>query len=455
MLATVRNRRGIVSAVEPFDGPEGRVHLVTLEYTDGDGVREDRLIWEREPKPGLVSSGTLPRVTDLPPMPHGDFDALVRATRWSALTPFLAPEDSRRAVEEPATTSPFHGAVEVDDFQLVPVLKALRMPRISLLLADDVGLGKTIEAGLILTELLLRRRIRRVLILCPASLRTQWQEEMKQKFSIDFDPVDREETHRLRRSMGMDANPWRTYSRIVASYYYLRQPDVLEDFLAFCRNSGNQAQLPWDLLIVDEAHNLSPAPFGEDSDLSKMLERIAPYFEHKIFLTATPHNGHTRSFTGLLERLDPMRFTQSSELKGAASHTRPWSILTNRNDEIIEYFYASDGSGDLIHLEDGKNNQTHWTYDSEGRVDTKKDDNNVIILDYGYDAEGRLTSRWSKAKGTTTYSYDAAGNLTFVNYPTSPDISYGYDAANRLTNMVDGVGTSSFDYNANDSTIVV
>ena len=64
--------------------------------------------------------------------------------------------------------------MQVDDFQLVPLLKALEMPRVSLLLADDVGLGKTIEAGLILTELLIRRRVRRVLILTPASLTKQW-----------------------------------------------------------------------------------------------------------------------------------------------------------------------------------------------------------------------------------------------------------------------------------------
>lgn len=317
MLATVRNRRGIVSAVEPYDGQEGRLHLVTVEYADGDGVREDRLIWERERNARLVPPAALPRVEDSSPMPPADFDALVRATRWSALSPFLDPADPAKLVGEPPLASPFHGAVEADDYQLVPVLKALRMPRVALLLADDVGLGKTIEAGLVLKELLLRRRLRRVLILCPASLRSQWHAEMKEKFSLDFDSVDREATNALRRRMGMDANPWRTYSRIVASYYYLRQPDVLEEFLAFCRNSGDEARLPWDLLIVDEAHNLTPAPFGEDSDLSRMLAEISPYFEHKLFLTATPHNGHTRSFTGLLERLDPMRFTQSAELKGA------------------------------------------------------------------------------------------------------------------------------------------
>ena len=155
-------------------------------------------------------------------MPQEDFDALVRATRWSALTPFLAPDGSGEVCSLPLA-SPFFGAVQAEDFQLVPLLKALEMPRVSLLLADDVGLGKTIEAGLIMTELLLRRRIRRVLILSPASLRKQWQQEMSDKFSLSFDQVDRDETHALQSRLGLDANPWRTFPRIVASYYYLRQ----------------------------------------------------------------------------------------------------------------------------------------------------------------------------------------------------------------------------------------
>jgi len=109
-----------------------------------------------------------------------------------------------------------------DDF-LVPLLKALRMPRVNLLIADDVGLGKTSEAGLILTELLLRRCIQRVLVLSPASLRVQWRDEMWDKFSLSFDVVDRDETHALRRKLGMDANPLNSHSRIIAPYHYLRQ----------------------------------------------------------------------------------------------------------------------------------------------------------------------------------------------------------------------------------------
>ena len=318
MLAKVRNRRGVIVSVEPYEGTaEGRLHLVRVEYTDADGILEDTILWEREVSTDLLEPNSLPRVDADPSMDPAEFDALVRATRWGALRPFLDPNGSGQKSEF-SISSPFFGAVQVDDFQLVPLLQALRMPRVSLLLADDVGLGKTVEAGLVLTELLLRRRIRRVLVLTPASLRQQWQDEMKSKFALSFDLVDRQETHQLQKRLGLDANPWRVLPRIVASYHYLRQPDILQQFLATCHADGTgpvRAQLPWDLLVVDEAHNLMPSSFGRDSQLVSMLRTISPFFEHKLFLTATPHNGHTRSFSGLLELLDPVRFTQTAEFK--------------------------------------------------------------------------------------------------------------------------------------------
>lgn len=317
MLAAVRNRRALVTAVEPYDGPEGRWHFVCLDYMDTGGSSEDTVIWERELQTRLVEPSALPQVDCDAPMDSRSFDALQRATRWSALTPFLAP-DNPDALADTTCASPLFGAVQVEDFQLEPLLKALHMPRIALLLADDVGLGKTVEAGLILTELIQRRRIRRVLILCPAALRTQWQQEMRDKFALNFATVDRAETHALQKRLGLDTNPWRTFSRIVTSYHYLRQPDVLEQFRAACGPVDHSVQLPWDLLIVDEAHNLMPSNFGQDSDLAQMLRTIAPWFEHKLFLTATPHNGHVRCFSGLLEQLDPVRFVQCSDLDDRA-----------------------------------------------------------------------------------------------------------------------------------------
>ena len=333
MFATVRNRRGVVAAVEPFDGDTGRLHLVHLEYKDDQFPNEEQLLWELEPRRRLLEPTALPNATTSDPMPAEDIDALLRAARWTAASPYLDP-DGEGPLQRLPVSSPFHGAVQVEDYQLVPLLKALRMPRVNLLIADDVGLGKTIEAGLILTELLLRRRIQRVLVLTPASLRLQWRDELWEKFSLSFDLVDRAETHRLRKRLGIDANPWRSFSRIISSYHYLRQEDVLEQFLSACHTPEGSPHLPWDLLIVDECHNLMPSAFGDDSDLCRMLRILAPQFEHRLFLSATPHNGHTRCFTGLLEILDPVRFSQTNELKPAEKERIQQVVIRRLKREI-------------------------------------------------------------------------------------------------------------------------
>jgi len=332
MFAIVRNRRGIISEVAPMDGPTGRLHLVHLEYKDDQLPADERLLWEIEPHKILLEPNALP-LTSADPMPPDDFDALLRAARWTAAMPFLDP-DGEGPLGRLPISSPFHGAIQVEDYQLVPLLKALRMPRVNLLIADDVGLGKTIEAGLILSELLLRRRIQRVLILTPASLRLQWRDEMRERFSLHFDLIDRNETYTLRKRLGLDANPWRSFSRIIASYHYLRQDDVLEQFRAASRPPEGSPHFPWDLLILDECHNLMPSPFGDDSDLCRMLRQVAPHFEHRLFLSATPHNGHTRCFTGLLEILDPVRFSRTDELKRAERERIQQVVLRRLKREI-------------------------------------------------------------------------------------------------------------------------
>ena len=334
MLAIVRKRRGVISEVREFDGADGRLHLVRVDYKDDQRPTGEELLWELEPSRLVLEPSEIPSSSG-PPMPGEDFDALVRAARWTAISPYLDP-DADGPLERLPVSSPFHGAVEIDDYQLVPLLKALKMPRVNLLVADDVGLGKTIEAGLILSELLIRRRINRVLILTPASLRIQWRDEMWSKFSLPFDVIDRNSTLKLKRTLGIDANPWRCCSRIIASYHYLRQPDVLEQFLSACRTPEGSPQLPWDMLIVDEVHNLMPASFGDDSQLCRALRLITPQFEHRLFLTATPHNGHTRSFTGLLEMLDPVRFTRTDELRPAEKERIKQVVIRRLKREINE-----------------------------------------------------------------------------------------------------------------------
>lgn len=321
MLATVRNRRGVISAVEPFAeaGSSKLLHLVTVEFSDADGDAEEVLLWERERSPVVLEPNALPRIDVELPMPMHELLALQRATRWSAITPFLSAHSPDQR-SEPVPTAPVYGAVSADDFQLVPLARAMRMPRVSLLLADDVGLGKTIEAGLILTELIRKRRIRRVLIITPASLRTQWQQEMEDKFSLGFDIVDKAATHKLQKDMGLDANPWRVLPRIITSYHYLRQPDVLEQFIANCRatqshRGGAQLRQAVEELItashgaIEQVQQAGNAPDYRDLYLagSRIIMRciITLFAEARSLLPVdNPIYQQAYSLEGLRQQLD-------------------------------------------------------------------------------------------------------------------------------------------------------
>ena len=97
------------------------------------------------------------------------------------------------------------------------------MPRVNLLIADDVGLGKTIESGMVVLELMLRHRANRILVVCPSSLQIKWRDEMLEKFGLDFVVVDSGLIKRLRRERGLYANPWTHFPRLITSMDYLKR----------------------------------------------------------------------------------------------------------------------------------------------------------------------------------------------------------------------------------------
>ena len=189
------------------------------------------------------------------------------------------------------------------------------MPRVNLLIADDVGLGKTIEAGLVVQEMILRHRVRSVLIVCPSSLQVQWKEEMRDKFGLEFRIIDSATISQLRRKRGIHVNPWKHFPRLITSIDYLKRERPLRSFRETLP-AGDQPVFPraYDLLIVDEAHNVAPSGRGKyatDSQRTLALRSLVPHFEHKLFLSATPHNGYRESFAALLELLDSQRFARA------------------------------------------------------------------------------------------------------------------------------------------------
>lgn len=289
-------------------------NAVEIQYIDGWSHPErDVIIWERECLTEIIKGNMLPKIDSDDNMPDepDKLNAFINSYRWSAVTRFDNSVDNINLI------APWQSAVQIEDYQLYPVLKSLAMPRVSLLLADDVGLGKTIEAGLIVSELIARNRVKRAMVICPASLQIQWKEELKEKFHLDFEIIDRKKTFDVQRTMGVNSNPWAIYPRVITSMDYLRQVNVQQLFKSATSsiNKNLEGKLPWQMLIVDEAHNFAPSGIGTNTQRYEMLREISLNFEHKLFLTATPHNGYTHSFSGLLELLDPVRFEQKTELE--------------------------------------------------------------------------------------------------------------------------------------------
>ena len=303
-LVQVRRRQFIVQDVHAaglarasMAAPQHRVRLTSVEE---DSVGDElEVIWEIEPGAAIVhTASSLPAPDGLDPPAR--FDALLDAVRWGAID----------AGDPNVLQSPFRAGIQIEDYQLDPVARALRMPRVNLLIADDVGLGKTIEAGLVVEEMMLRHRVRTVLVITPASVQTQWRDQMRDKFGLEFRIVDTELLRDLRRRRGVRANPWTHFPRLIVSIDFLKREENLRRLRDVLPSKPTYPR-PFDLMIVDEAHNVAPArhtKYSVDTDRTRAIRTLQPHFEHRLFLTATPHNGFRDSWSSLLALLDDQRF---------------------------------------------------------------------------------------------------------------------------------------------------
>jgi ERCC4-related helicase len=297
----VRGRRWLVEEVEA-----GQPSIVSLSCIDDDAQGDElRVIWEVELDARLLDDDPWGYLARDGADEAEVFAAFLRTIKWRTAT----------AADRDLFQAPFRAGIRLDAYQLAPLNKALRLPRVNLLIADDVGLGKTIEAGLVLRELLLRRRIDFVLVAAPPSMTLQWQDELESKFGLSFQIIDRERLADLRRLRGFAVNPWSTGSRFIISHRLLTD----ETYVAGLRDLLGEFRAR-ALLILDEAHHAAPASgarYAIDSQFTKAVREIARRFEHRLFLTATPHNGHSNSFSALLEILDPQRFTRGVPVEPA------------------------------------------------------------------------------------------------------------------------------------------
>jgi superfamily II DNA or RNA helicase len=213
-------------------------------------------------------------------------------------------------------------------------MKMLPQPRLRFLLADDPGAGKTIMAGLLLKEMKLREAIERILILCPAPLTIQWQDELLrwfgEPFEIIFSAVDQQQL----------VNPWQRATQVIASLDYAKQDDVRERVW----------QQRWDLVIIDEAHKCSAytkRSSGRGDEVEKtrryqLAERLAADADHLLLLTATPHHGDDDRFSHFVRLIDPDLFPEPTRVGERAGEIRrdilslgencPWALRRLKED---------------------------------------------------------------------------------------------------------------------------
>lgn len=190
------------------------------------------------------------------------------------------------------------GRLVPEPYQWHPVKQLLERPRPRLLIADDVGLGKTIEAGLALVELAMRGRARRVLVVTPPGLMSQWQEALTEKFGLAFEIIENAAgLARAQSSLPAGVSPWEALPRVITSVDFLKKETVRHRAL----------RKRWDLAVVDEAHSLAVGGtprYPYRTQRTRLGVALRDASRGLLLLTATPHNGHEHSFASLLELVE-------------------------------------------------------------------------------------------------------------------------------------------------------
>lgn len=194
-------------------------------------------------------------------------------------------------------------AIDVLPFQLEPALKALKQPRQRILIADAVGLGKTIECGILLSELIKRGRARRILVLTGKSMLKQFMKELWTRFSIPLVRLDSAGIARIRREIPSNQNPFSYYDKTIISIDTLKQAGAYRRFLEDSH---------WDVIVIDEAHNIAERG-NALTQRAQLAQILANKSDSLILLSATPHDGRKESFASIIKLLDPTAIANDSD----------------------------------------------------------------------------------------------------------------------------------------------
>ncbi|WP_405524797.1 DEAD/DEAH box helicase [Streptomyces canus] len=254
-------------------------------------------------------------------------------------------------------------AVEPRAYQLVPLLMALRQRTVRLLISDDVGIGKTIEAGLIAKELLAQGEATRLAVLCSPALAEQWQGELREKFGIDAELVLASTVSRLERGLELGQSLFDKHQFTIISTDFIKSTRHREDFVRHCP----------DLVIVDEAHSCVAADDATQGGASsssnshqlryELLRRVSADPErHLLLLTATPHSGKESAFRNLLGLVRPDLATVNLEAPAGRAKLAEYFVARKRAD-VRTYLTKEDGLADDSLAERTAFPSDRWTKD--------------------------------------------------------------------------------------------
>lgn len=256
--------------------------------------KEARFVWDLEKGARILDPAAIQLVSDAS---SGLIDSKLHLEAAFRNTP--------TTTRQPLTL----GRAAIDDlsFQHLPVERALAQDRVRLLIADDVGLGKTLEAGLIASELVLRGRADRILVVTTRAMLTQFQKEFWTRFSIPLSRLDSAAIRRMRNRIPAHYNVFDQFDRSIVSIDTLKRDAQIRDAIKHSY---------WDLIIIDEAHNAAArkAAAGSNSQRAELAQLLSRRTDSLLLLTATPHDGSQESFASLIEMLDPTRVPDPTRL---------------------------------------------------------------------------------------------------------------------------------------------